>query len=65
MDETVDAMTAEEAKDKLDDDYVKSITSCEGEYGEPIQCEEAEIRISRVGKSSQTMMNALSSLKNK
>ena len=50
MDETVDAMTAEEAKDKLDDDYVKSITSCEGEYGEPVQCEEAEIRISPRGQ---------------
>ncbi len=50
MDETVDAMTAGEAKDKLDDDYVKSITSCEGEYGEPVQCEEAEIRISPRGQ---------------
>ena len=50
MDETVDAMTAEEAKDKLDDEYVKSITSCEGEYGEPVQCEEAEIRISPRGQ---------------
>ena len=50
MDETVDAMTAEEAKDKLDDEYVKSITSCEGECGEPVQCEEAEIRISPRGQ---------------
>lgn len=50
MDETVDALTAEEAKTRLDDDYIKSISSCEGEYGEPVPYEEAEIRISPRGQ---------------
>lgn len=45
MDETVDALTAEEAKDKLDDDYVKSISSYLAET-----YEEAEIRISPRGE---------------
>lgn len=50
MDETVDAPTAEEAKEDLDPDYVKDISSYEGDYGEPVPYEETEIRISPLGE---------------
>lgn len=50
MDETVDAPTAEEAKEDLDPDYIKDISSYEGDYGEPVSYEETEIRISPRGE---------------
>ena len=49
MDETVDALTAEDAKEDLDPDWVKGITSYIGDYGEPVPYEEAEIIISPRG----------------
>ena len=50
MDETVDAMTAEEAKDKLDDDYIKSISTYLDENGDAVPYEETDIYISARGQ---------------
>ena len=50
QDETIDALTAEEAKEDLDPDYIKDISSYEGDYGEPVPYEETEIRISPLGE---------------
>lgn len=50
MDETVDALTAEEAKDRLNYDYVESISSYLNENGDAVPYEETEIRISPRGQ---------------
>ena len=50
MDETVDALTAEDAKEDLDPDYVESISSYLNENGDAVPYEEAEIRISPRGQ---------------
>lgn len=50
VDETVDALTAEDAKEDLDPDYVESISSYLNENGDAVPYEEAEIRISPRGQ---------------
>lgn len=46
MYETVDATSAEEAREKLSEDYIRSISSYEDEYGDAVPYDETAIRIS-------------------
>ena len=50
MDETTDALTAEDAEDGLDDDYIKSISTYLDENGDAVPYEETEICISPRGQ---------------
>ena len=50
MDETVDALTAEDAEGGLDDDYIKSISTYLDENGDAVPYEETEIYISARGQ---------------
>lgn len=50
QDETTDALTAEDAEDGLDDDYIKSISTYLGENGDAVPYEETEIYISPRGQ---------------
>lgn len=50
MDETVDALTADDANAELDADYIKSISTYLDENGDVASYEEAEIRISPRGQ---------------
>lgn len=50
MDETVDALTSEDAREELDPDYVKSISTYLDENGDAASYEETEIYISPRGQ---------------
>ena len=50
MDETVDALTADDANSELDSDYIKSISTYLDENGDAVPYEETEICISHRGQ---------------
>lgn len=50
MDETVDALTADDANAELDADYIKSISTYLDENGDAVPYEESEICISPRGQ---------------
>ena len=50
MDETVDALTADDANAELDSDYIKSISTYLDENGDAVPYEETEICISHRGQ---------------